>query len=101
MATQTAHSVALDSALPHDADAAEPPVGARLVSWFKQACCALHGHDNLMHFEKDRVYLQCATCGHETPGWTLPEASPRLVFTGDARRHAMARPRLVSARRIA
>ena len=63
--------------------------------------CGLRGHDNLMQFEKDRVYLQCASCGHETPGWMLTEAAPRLVLRGDARRHALTRPHLVTARRIA
>jgi hypothetical protein len=64
--------------------------------------CGLRGHDNLMHFEKERVFLECVSCGHESPGWALTGAPPKIVLRGDARRHALIRPRLVGAeRRIA
>ncbi len=76
-------------------------VGARILTWMKQRYCSLRGHDNLMHFEKHRVYLQCVSCGRQTPGWTISETAPRVLFRGDARRHALVRPHLVSARRIA
>src|SRR5438093_744744 len=49
----------------------------RLLGWVRQLMCGLHGHDNLMHFEKERVFLQCASCGHESPGWELTEAPPK------------------------
>ena len=62
--------------------------------------CGLHGHDTLLHFEQDRMSLRCVSCGHETPGWELNEARPRVTVRGDARRHAM-RPHLMSVRRIA
>ncbi len=101
MATQTARSVAFDTALRHDGNAVDQPLVATILTWLKQAYCGLHRHDNLMHFERDRVYLQCASCGRRTPGWTLDEAAPRVVFAGDARRHALSRPRLVRARRMA
>jgi len=64
--------------------------------------CGLRGHDNLMHFEKERLFLECATCGHVSPGWALTGTPPKVVLRGDARRHALIRPRLVGAeRRIA
>ena len=37
----------------------------------RQFLCGLHGHDTLRHFERGRMSLQCATCGHETAGWDL------------------------------
>ncbi len=66
----------------------------------RQMLCGLHGHDTLLHFAQDRMSLRCVSCGHETPGWELNEARPRVTVRGDARRHAM-RPHLISARRIA
>lgn len=33
--------------------------------------CGLSGHDMLRHFEPDRLSLQCARCGAQTPGWTI------------------------------
>src|SRR5271154_309226 len=80
----------------------EEGLGIRLMTWVRQSLCGLTGHDTLMHYEQDRIALQCASCGHETPGWILTEAPPTVTVRGDARRHALVRhPHLVSARRIA
>lgn len=79
----------------------EEGVFARIVDWLRQATCGLHGHDTLLQFEQDRMFLRCVSCGHETTGWELTEAPPTVTVRGDARRHAIVRPKLVSARRIA
>jgi hypothetical protein len=63
--------------------------------------CGLHGHDNLLQFQQDRMYLKCVSCGHESPGWELTETPPTVSVRGDARRHTLVRPQLVGARRIA
>ena len=76
-------------------------LAGRSFDWLRQMFCGLHGHDTLLHFEHDRMSLRCASCGHETPGWELNEVPPTVTIRGDARRHALARPQLVSARRIA
>jgi hypothetical protein len=41
------------------------------VSRMCQFVCGLHGHDELLQFERGRLSLKCASCGHETPGWNL------------------------------
>jgi hypothetical protein len=87
--------------LQQDAHRMDSGIGTRIITWMQHAMCGLQGHDNLMQFEKDRVYLQCASCGHETPGWTLTQPAPKIVLHGDARRHVLVRPHLISARRIA
>jgi hypothetical protein len=74
---------------------------ARLLDRVRQLLCGLHGHDTLLQFEQDRMFLRCVSCGHETAGWELTEAPPTVTVRGDARRHAIMRPKLVSARRIA
>lgn len=66
----------------------------------RQMFCGIHGHDDLLQFERDRMFLKCVSCGHESPGWELRETPPRVRVRGDARRHAV-RPQLVGARRIA
>jgi hypothetical protein len=73
----------------------------RMMDLLRQMFCALHGHDSLLHFEQERMSLRCVSCGHETPGWELNETPPTVTVRGDARRHALARPQLVRARRIA
>ena len=67
----------------------------------RQMMCGLHGHDALVQFEQDRMFLRCVSCGHQTPGWELNEAPPTVTLRGDARHHRLPRPQLISARRIA
>jgi len=80
---------------------ADEGMGSRAMRWMREMYCGLHGHDNLVQFEKDRMFLQCASCGHETPGWALSEVAHPVVRARTEVRRAVMRPRLVSARRIA
>ena len=82
-------------------DAKMEAFGGRVIDRLRQIICGLHGHDTLLHFNKDRMSLRCVSCGHETPGWELNEVPPTVTIRGDARRHALPRPHLISARRIA
>lgn len=44
-------------------------IGA-LMRWINETYCGLAGHDLLFDFEPGkRIYLRCANCGHQTPGW--------------------------------
>ncbi len=74
---------------------------ARVGDKLRQIVCGLHGHDTMLQFEQERMFLRCVSCGHETTGWELTETPPTVTVRGDARRHAIVRPKLVSARRIA
>jgi hypothetical protein len=69
-----------------------------VVGRMRQAFCGLHGHDALLQFGHDRMYLKCTTCGHESPGWEISENAPAMTET---RRPALARPDLVGVRRVA
>ncbi len=73
---------------------------AKLLESVGEIYCGLRGHNMLRQFERDRVYLRCASCGHESPGWTLSEQRPKVSVPGDIRRFAL-RPRLVDIRRVA
>jgi hypothetical protein len=81
----------------------------RVVDRVRQMVCGLHGHDSLLHFERDRMYLRCVSCGHETPGWELNEEAQNPVSrTAAARAEAAAQPlapphpvQLISERRVA
>ena len=42
-----------------------------LVVRMHQALCALGGHDYLQRVADNRIFLQCVSCGHETPGWRI------------------------------
>lgn len=69
-------------------DAAQPRgLLARAVGQFQAAVCGLHGHDPMLQFEQGRMFLRCASCGYQSPGWDTAERRPRLRFSGDAARH--------------
>jgi hypothetical protein len=73
---------------------------SRATVQMRQFVCGLHGHDALLHFERGRLSLLCASCGHETPGWDL-SASTSQLHDADARRARIAHLPLVRQRRAA
>jgi hypothetical protein len=62
--------MSMDSAL-HQGHSEASGMMTRVGEQLRQLICGLHGHDSLMHFEKDRVSLLCSSCGYETPGWDV------------------------------
>src|SRR5689334_15939117 len=97
MVTNYAHQIAAHEELTGSSDRrrAYGGVGTRIRGRVRQLLCGLHGHDMLLQFGQDRLFLKCVSCGHESPGWELTEAPPRVIARGDARRHRLARPQLV------
>ncbi len=73
-------------------------LSGRMMDRVRQMLCGLHGHDSLLQFQQDRMFLRCASCGHETPGWEVSEPKPVA-----ARRHAtpILQPQLIRERRVA
>ena len=69
----------------------------------RQMYCGLHGHDSLLQFGQDRMFLKCTSCGHESPGWDLAETPPAVSESEvePSRPRAIMRPQLVGARRVA
>ena len=65
----------------------------------RQMYCGLHGHDSMLSFEQDRMFLKCTSCGHESPGWDLNEVPPTVSEATP--RQAIIRTQLVGARRVA
>lgn len=45
----------------------------------KRLICAVRGHDDYLHFEKNRIFLQCVACGHESPGWSFGERRSNVL----------------------
>ena len=99
MVTNDAHPLALH---PHGTAAATEGFGGRVMDRLRQVVCGLHGHDSLVQFAQDRLYLRCVSCGYETPGWDL-EDKPRVTIARpeQTRRPALAHAQLISERRIA
>jgi hypothetical protein len=71
------------------------------VSYLRQRLCALHGHDQLLQFEADRMFLCCTSCGFETPGWRIGENPPRVRAQARARQRRESFRRVSGDRRIA
>jgi hypothetical protein len=76
-------------------------LSGRVLERVKELLCGLSGHDNLLQFQHDRMFLRCASCGHETRGWELNEVPPTPLARPEPRRQAIPKPRLVRDRRIA
>jgi len=77
-------------------------IGERVLDRVREAFCGLHGHDSVLQFQQDRMFLKCFSCGHESPGWELNEPPPTVVAAADHRRLASVRPQLdVSLRHTA
>lgn len=49
---------------------------AGILDKLRQLRCGLTGHDELLQFSDGRLCLRCASCGHETPGWTIDGPAP-------------------------
>jgi hypothetical protein len=73
-----------------------------MLDWIRHTVCGMHGHDNLLQFEQERMFLKCVSCGHETPGWELNEAPPTTTMRTEVERRPVAMPQpLISERRVA
>jgi hypothetical protein len=72
-----------------------------LIGRFRQLFCGLHGHDRLLQFERDRLFLKCVSCGQESPGWELKDVPPPVAQRSDARRPALVAHHLIGERRVA
>ena len=68
MATRAAVRVI---APPQAADGQPQHLLQRALMRMKQTVCGLAGHDYLVHTTGKRLFLQCTSCGHETPGWRV------------------------------
>jgi hypothetical protein len=101
MASQCSQPVAFHNATLARSEAGELNDGfvGKAIVGLRQLICGLGGHDHLMQFEKERVSLQCSSCGHESPGWFLTATPPRPVLAGDKRRHALVRASFVTDQR--
>jgi hypothetical protein len=73
----------------------------RVIDRLRQMICGLHGHDSMLQFERDRMFLRCVSCGHETPGWAVNEAARTVPVRAEARKEPLVQPHLISARRVA
>ena len=38
---------------------------------FARFWCGMHGHLIMLHFEPNKLSLQCSFCGYETEGWEV------------------------------
>jgi len=75
-------------------------LGEKVLDRLRHVVCGLHGHDTLLHFDHGRMYLRCASCGHETPGWVLNEG-PAETERPNTYRPPIVQPHYISERRIA
>ncbi|MGE3512836.1 MAG: hypothetical protein AB7N65_28575 [Vicinamibacterales bacterium] len=60
--------------------------GSAMLQRFGQMICGIQGHEHLVQFSEERIFLRCITCGHESPGWEVPtRLKPARASTPRAR----------------
>ena len=73
------------------AETAPPNIFVRfftgITRLFARVWCGVHGHLILLHFEPNKLSLQCGLCGYESEGWEVgrPMTSRRQVDNRQAR----------------
>ena len=55
-------------------------VAGHVMDSLRRMVCALRGHEDYLQFERNRMYLRCISCGHESPGWAVGSRRPALRF---------------------
>ena len=88
------------------ADPSGTPLFSRVLSALSrqvaQTWCGLHGHLIMLHFEPNKLSLQCPLCGYETEGWEVgrPMTARRQANNPQARpeRRRTLRPLPTNAR---
>jgi hypothetical protein len=54
----------------------EEGISAFVLDRIGQMLCGISGHEHMLQFEDDRMFLECLTCGHQSPGWQIARRSP-------------------------
>ena len=75
---------------------------AALGRYLGRLWCGLHGHLIMLHYEPNKLSLQCSLCGYETEGWDVgrPMMARRQANNPQARpdRRRQLRPLPTNAR---
>ncbi len=64
-------------------------IGSAVSRLVMQKLCGMQGHLILLHYEPNKLSLQCAICGYESEGWEVgrPPAVRRRLVSDPAIRH--------------
>lgn len=61
-----------------------------LMTFLGQLWCGLWGgHNKVLHFEGERMFMRCTHCNHDSPGWEIKGERPQIRYAGDPRRHVI------------
>jgi hypothetical protein len=73
-----------------------------LMRQLARVWCGVHGHVVMLHFQPEKLSLQCSLCGYETEGWEVgrPMTARRPLNNPQARpdRRRALRPLPTNAR---
>lgn len=100
MVTNYAQSIAVGRHVTRETHEEEGFSG-RVFDRLRQMMCGLHGHDALVQFEHDRMFLRCVSCGHETQGWDLHDIRPAVPLRVETPRKALSPQPMIGERKIA
>jgi hypothetical protein len=73
----------------------------RVMDRVRQMFCGLHGHDNMLQFAHEHMFLQCTSCGYQTPGWRLNDLAAARPIQKAASSRTLVKTQPDSVRRVA
>ena len=71
MATDNVFGINNSRVNPSDTPAWLSRIFAGLARQLARTWCGIHGHLIMLHFEPNKLSLQCSLCGYETEGWEV------------------------------
>jgi hypothetical protein len=73
----------------------------RVMDRVRQVFCGLHGHDNMLQFAHEHMFLQCTSCGYQTPGWRLNDVQASRAIQKAVPSRTLVKAQPDSVRRVA
>ena len=71
MATDNVFGINNSRVNPSDAARLLSRMFSSLARQLARGWCGIHGHLIMLHFEPNKLSLQCSLCGYETEGWEV------------------------------
>ena len=62
-------------------------LAGQVSRFWSQTWCGMHGHLILLHFEPNKLSLECGLCGYHSEGWEVGRVPPRRSIETRAHAH--------------
>jgi hypothetical protein len=78
MATEYPERITVGNAMAPAGEGAFQSLLGTTLARIQQIVCGWRGHDSVLQFDQSRMFLECMSCGRQSPGWQLEKVSPHV-----------------------